>query len=968
MVFSSIRNRLAALLLGSALLVPAMAQTVLALPSAQKPGADLRQALSIAPGEALRLERLPLGESGGELVSAELRRTDAGASAALLVVHSGSEVTQTRPAPRAHFTGQLVGDPSSSVFVSIDSDGAMRSIVRRGGDTFVSDMPAANAFSSSAFGASGSSSALHSRRVDSVVDAPEQPFSCEVDSHFIEKNYIVPSVELLQSLQRNNTRAALKITAASSSKRRADIIIETDYELYQRLGSKEAVSAYVIDLLGYASSQYESEIGARLNVTQINVYTSPSDPWSGANAEALLAELRAYWNAPIRSSQARHHVHLLSGRDSGTGIAYVGTLDSSARSHAYGVSAGIKANFTANNPQIIWDSIVVAHEIGHAFGSSHTHSYDNPYAGSSEGGAIDCCVSEDGGMQCTSKLGGTDRIGVLPGINSIDGGILGTGAGTIMSYCHFITGNMTNLSFNFGTNHTRGVNPWRVANVLQSSAQTYLPLDNVVQNYALSVSRQGTGSGTVSSTPAGIDCGSSCTANFAAGTQVALAAKPASGSSFAGWSGACSGSTSSCTVNMNSSLSVTANFNVAAATRLITLSKSGAGVGNVTSSPSGLSCLADCGVASASFASNAAITLTAQAAAGSEFTGWSGACSGTGSNCIIPVGTSSASVNANFNVASTTTRTFSVAKAGAGKGTITISPYGWTCEPTCTKISGTIPNSAAITLTAQAATGSVFAGWSGACSGTSSSCTLAAGTSALDITAIFNNSSGGGGTLTDPMLFVTQQYYDLFNRSPDSIGLNHWVLQLQSGAVSRGQLIEVFMEQPEFRERYGPLVRLYTAYFRRIPDYIGLMYWYGQMYPSNGSEGIFLSNVSDVFSQSPEFIKTYGHLSNLQFIELVYNNVLGRAAEPAGRDAWLLRLNSGMSRGEMMIGFSESIENLNGSRHATNITMAYAGMLRRVPSATEHATRLADLRAGRETMLSMIDTILKSDEYARRFP
>ena len=879
MVFSSIRNRLAALLLGSALLAPAMAQTVLALPSAQKPGADLRQALSIAPGEALRLERLPLGESGGELVSAELRRTDAGASAALLVVHSGSEVTQTRPAPRAHFTGQLVGDPSSSVFVSIDSDGAMRSIVRRGGDTFVSDMPAANAFSSSAFGASGSSSALHSRRVDSVVDAPEQPFSCEVDSHFIEKNYIVPSVELLQSLQRNNTRAALKITAASSSKRRADIIIETDYELYQRLGSKEAVSAYVIDLLGYASSQYESEIGARLNVTQINVYTSPSDPWSGANAEALLAELRAYWNAPIRSSQARHHVHLLSGRDSGTGIAYVGTLDSSARSYAYGVSAGIKANFTANNPQIIWDSYVVAHEIGHAFGSSHTHSYDNPYAGSSEGGAIDCCVSEDRGMQCTSKLGGTDRIGVLPGINSIDGGILGTGAGTIMSYCHFITGNMTNLSFNFGTNHTRGVNPWRVANVLQSSAQTYLPLDNVVQNYALSVSRQGTGSGTVSSTPAGIDCGSSCTANFAAGTQVALAAKPASGSSFAGWSGACSGSTSSCTVNMNSSLSVTANFNVAAATRLITLSKSGAGVGNVTSSPSGLSCLADCGVASASFASNAAITLTAQAATGSQ-----------------------------------------------------------------------------------------FAGWSGACSGMSSACTLAAGTSALNVTATFNTSSDGGGVLTDPTLFVAQQYRDLFNRSPDAASLNYWAGQLKTGAVTQAQLIDLFMEQADFKDRYGPLVRLYTAYFRRIPDYGGLMYWYGQMYPDNGSAGRLFNHVSDSFAQSAEFVGTYGSLNNLAFVELVYQNVLGRTAEPGGRDYWVGRLNAGLIRGEMMIGFSESAENISTSRIPNSITMAFAGMLRRAPQNVEHAAWLVELKAGRQTTLSMIDTILKSDEYARRFP
>jgi hypothetical protein len=126
--------------------------------------------------------------------------------------------------------------------------------------------------------------------------------------------------------------------------------------------------------------------------------------------------------------------------------------------------------------------------------------------------------------------------------------------------------------------------------------------------------------------------------------------------------------------------------------------------------------------------------------------------------------------------------------------------------------------------------------------------------------------------------------------------------------------------------------------------------------------------VSDVFSQSPEFIKTYGHLSNLQFIELVYKNVLGRAAEPAGRDAWLLRLNSGMSRGEMMIGFSESIENLNGSRHATNITMAYAGMLRRAPSATEYATWLADLKAGRAILSSLIDTLLSSAEYARRFP
>ena len=76
----------------------------------------------------------------------------------------------------------------------------------------------------------------------------------------------------------------------------------------------------------------------------------------------------------------------------------------------------------------------------------------------------------------------------------------------------------------------------------------------------LTVTRAGTGTGTVSSSPTGISCGSTCSASFASGTSVTLTASAASGSSFAGWSGACTG-TGTCTVSMTAARSVTATFN-----------------------------------------------------------------------------------------------------------------------------------------------------------------------------------------------------------------------------------------------------------------------------------------------------------------------------------------------------------------------------------------------------------------------
>ena len=88
----------------------------------------------------------------------------------------------------------------------------------------------------------------------------------------------------------------------------------------------------------------------------------------------------------------------------------------------------------------------------------------------------------------------------------------------------------------------------------------------------VTVSRRGTGSGTVRSSPGGIDCGSSCTASYPAGTPVGLSATPALGSKFAGWSGACAG-TLSCTVTTNADQTVIATFTLLAPNTKITSEK-----------------------------------------------------------------------------------------------------------------------------------------------------------------------------------------------------------------------------------------------------------------------------------------------------------------------------------------------------------------------------------------------------------
>jgi hypothetical protein len=79
-------------------------------------------------------------------------------------------------------------------------------------------------------------------------------------------------------------------------------------------------------------------------------------------------------------------------------------------------------------------------------------------------------------------------------------------------------------------------------------------------NYSLTIAKSGTGSGTISSSPAGVSCGPTCTQYFAAGSSVTLSATAAPGSTFEGWSaGKCTGK-AACAISMNTNQTLTANF------------------------------------------------------------------------------------------------------------------------------------------------------------------------------------------------------------------------------------------------------------------------------------------------------------------------------------------------------------------------------------------------------------------------
>jgi hypothetical protein len=168
-----------------------------------------------------------------------------------------------------------------------------------------------------------------------------------------------------------------------------------------------------------------------------------------------------------------------------------------------------------------------------------------------------------------------------------------------------------------------------------------------VPTFPLTVTRTGTGSGTVTSAPSGIACGSTCSASYPQGTVVSLTAQPDAGSIFVGWGGACSGA-GGCSVTMNAAQAVSARFDPGTFTLNVGKTPLTSILGSVTSSPPGINCGLLCAGAAATFPSGTVVTLTATSGLLASFSGWSGDCAGTGA-CVLTMD-GNKSVTANFGL------------------------------------------------------------------------------------------------------------------------------------------------------------------------------------------------------------------------------------------------------------------------------------------------------------------------------
>jgi len=194
----------------------------------------------------------------------------------------------------------------------------------------------------------------------------------------------------------------------------ASVAVETDYEFSDLFANTVQSAAYAITLMGASSTIYERDVNVRLVLPFLRVWAANNDPYSGNSSGGYLDQVLAYWNGSMSHIQ-RNVVHGLSGRNLGGGVAYLNALCN--LNFAYGVSGNINGFFpypVQDNSTQNWDLMVVSHELGHNFGSGHTHDGYNP--------PIDGCGNND----CTLALDST-----------------------IMSYCHLCPGGLGNVDMRF---------------------------------------------------------------------------------------------------------------------------------------------------------------------------------------------------------------------------------------------------------------------------------------------------------------------------------------------------------------------------------------------------------------------------------------------------------------------------------------------------------------------------------------
>lgn len=206
----------------------------------------------------------------------------------------------------------------------------------------------------------------------------------------------------------------------------------------------------------------------------------------------------------------------------------------------------------------------------------------------------------------------------------------------------------------------------------------------------------------------------------------------------------------------------------------------------------------------------------------------------------------------------------------------------------------------------------------------------------------------------DGTAYIRQQYADFAGRAPTSSELSTWKSELSSSPAS--DLPIALQASAAWDANAGMNTRLYRAAFLRNPDSNGLAYWVARRWAGRGPVSI-----ANSFVASSEFDRRYGDLDDGAFVDLVYQNVFGRAADPGGRAYWMGKLAQGTGRGQVLYELSNSSEYRRATATLVRITTTRFGLLRAAPTAAELTSSEA------LTQRELVDAMRTSYRYAQRF-
>lgn len=255
-------------------------------------------------------------------------------------------------------------------------------------------------------------------RFSAGTAAPPSRFHCEA-----VRRSGVPATPPPSSIQPASASADGFSTVDNTSPRGGQLhvawlAVDCDWE-YRNLAPFSGVgeaAAYAIELIGVVNVIYERDVQTRMYVNFLRVWTTPNDPYDAADTQEQLPEFENFLASNLGNNVSRDVNHLFSGRDLGGGRAFLDVL-----CDAYGVSGNLNGTFPRPAQDLQpdnWDVVVVPHEIGHNFGSPHTHCYEPP---------IDTCAGT--GWDCPHP-----RV---------------CQQSELMSYCHLCPGGTANIRLSF---------------------------------------------------------------------------------------------------------------------------------------------------------------------------------------------------------------------------------------------------------------------------------------------------------------------------------------------------------------------------------------------------------------------------------------------------------------------------------------------------------------------------------------